>query len=556
LNEQWQDVHHANDEVRVTRYEVVPKASATEAQLLEVGSAVRAVVQDAFDSNQPLRVPGGRWSLSPIGKPKSTLLDLSNYRRIGKVPEAWLSAQDPRISPMLVAAGMTINVVNRELFAKGLALQTSGASDGQTFAGAIATGTHGADMKVGALHDTVLALHLVVSPTRSVLLQAADGSLNEHSAEALSKWFGIDCELMSDDQLFDAARVHLGSLGVVLNVIVAAVPLYYLSRTRTSHQEGASWRGVLGSRRPKNANGLHPEDPDCLQLIVHPYAPHPDGEPRAWISSMRKLAFGNQAGVITEPTDVSLKNDLADFLPSLVKVIQSDLKLPINSLLRAVTSAQLRGIYGSGTSSDSALPGAMFGPPDFLGIDFSPLRGASAEYVFDAAQARVAVETILDTLVTQVGAENQYLGGIGVRFVKGSSALLAPNAKPTSCFVELQSLFTDELPAIHAAIASALSGAAIPYCGHWGQWAMNTPTVAKDWWGSDAIDAWKAARADLLPGAKARDVFASPILELAGLDYQTCCEAPLSTHPCTEPNRRARHTACLVEARRSHGKHD
>ncbi len=60
---------------------------------------------------------------------------------------------------------MTINVVNRELSAKGLALQTSGASDGQTFAGAIATGTHGADMKVGALHDTVLAVHLVVSPT-------------------------------------------------------------------------------------------------------------------------------------------------------------------------------------------------------------------------------------------------------------------------------------------------------------------------------------------------------------------------------------------------------
>ncbi len=68
LNEQWQDVHHANDEVRVTRYEVVPTASTTEAQLLEVGGAVRAVVRDAFDSNQPLRVPGGRWSLSTIGK--------------------------------------------------------------------------------------------------------------------------------------------------------------------------------------------------------------------------------------------------------------------------------------------------------------------------------------------------------------------------------------------------------------------------------------------------------------------------------------------------------
>jgi hypothetical protein len=518
LNEQWQDVHHANDEVRVTRYEIVPKASTANGQLLEVGGAIRAVVQDAFDRNQPLRVPGGRWSLSTIGKPKSSLLDLSNYRRIGKVPSNWLSAEEPSISPMLVAAGMTINVVNRELFAKGLALQTSGASDGQTFAGAIATGTHGADMKVGALHDTVLALHLVVSPTRSVLVQAAGGALNEKSAETLSKWFGIECELLSDDQLFEAARVHLGSLGVLLNVIVAAVPLYYLSRLRTVHQEGAGWRGVLGSRRPKNANGLHPDDPDYLQLILHPYAPHPTGEPRAWISSMRKLRFSNQAGIVTKPTDVSLKSDLADFLPGLVTLFESEIELPIHPILCAVTSSQLRGIYGAGTFSDSALPGAMFGPPDFMGIDFSPLRGASAEYVFNATQARVAVEVILDTLASQVGAQNQYLGGIGVRFVKGSSALLAPNAKPLSCFVELQSLYTDELPAIHDAIGSALSGAGIPYCGHWGQWAMNTPAVARSWWGADAVDAWKAARADLLPSAKARKIFASPILKIAGLE--------------------------------------
>jgi len=323
---------------------------------------------------------------------------------------------------------------------------------------------------------------------------------------------------MSDDQLFDAARVHLGSLGVVLNVVVAAVPLYYLSRLRTVHKEGASWRGVLGSRRPKNANGLHPEDPDYLELIVHPYAPHPDGEARAWINSMQKLPFSNQAGVVTQPTDVSLKNDLADLLPALVELFESELQLPLNPILRARTSIQMRATYGAGTSSISALPGAMFGPPDFMGIDFSPLRGASAEYVIDATQARVAVTTILETLATQADAQNQYIGGIGVRFVKGSSALLAPNAKPISCFVELQSLFTAELPAIHAAIESALSRAAIPYCGHWGQWAMNTPQVVENWWGAEAVDAWKAARADLLPGATARKIFASPILEIAGLE--------------------------------------
>lgn len=517
-NEAWRDVHHANDEVRCTRYEVRPSSNSGTASLLEVGGAIQAVLQEAFDTNQPIRVPGGRWSLSNIGKPKKTLLDLANYQRTGLVPATWLTGALPTgVQPALVSATASVGVIHRDLAAKGLALPTSGASDGQSFAGAIATGTHGADMKVGALHDTVLAVHLVVSPTRSVLVQAAGGPLNGKAADTLGKWFGIACELLSDDQLFRAARVHLGSLGVVLNVVVAAVPLYYLSRLRTPHLDGASWRGVLRTRRPKNANGLHPEDPDYLQFIVHPYAPQPATDPRAWMVSMRKLAFNGQPGVATTPTDVSLKSDLADFLPPLVALFEADIELPNNPLLRGITSAQLRGIYGTTAATSLALPGAMFGPPDFLGIDFGSLRGASAEYVFDASQARPGVEVILNTLTEQASAGNQYLGGIGVRFVKGSDAWLAPNAAGLNCFVELQSLWTDELDAIHQAIAAALTNADIPYCGHWGQWPLNTPEVAQNWWGDDALRAWQAARAALLPTAKARKIFSSPILAFAGL---------------------------------------
>jgi hypothetical protein len=523
-NAEWRDVHFANAEVRCTRYEVVPTAPSVEGQLAEVGGAISAAVESAFQANQPLRVPGGRWSLSSIGRPDGPLLDLSNYRRVGPVPGAWLSpaaqaaAQQSGVEPMLIAAGVTINVVNRELFKAGRALKTSGASDGQTFAGAIATGTHGADMRVGALHDTVLALHIVVSPTRSVLIQAAGGGLTQLSADSLSTWFGIPCQLLSDDQLFRAARVHLGSLGVVLHVIVETVPLYYLSRERTPQLDGASWRAVLKTRDPSKANGLHPANPDCLQFIVNPYAPLPEGGPRVWMISLTKHAFAGQADVITTPTDVSLKSDVADFLPPLVKFYQSHGPSPLTQLLlREVTSTQLRGIYGTVASATKACPGAMFGPPDFLGIDFNPARGASAEYVFDAEQAQAAVPLILSTLQAQVDAGHEYLGGIGVRFVKGSDAWLAPNAKPLNCFVELQSLYTTELPAIHAAIAQALTQAGIPYCGHWGQWFMNTPDVAERWWGKSAVEAWKAARADLLPSTTARHVFASPILAPAGL---------------------------------------
>lgn len=523
-NEQWRDVHHANAEVRCTRCEVTPKAANAAEQLAEVGGAVRAVVQHAFDSDEPLRVAGGRWSLSTIGKPKRLLLDLASYRRVAAVPASWLTPEfttashKTDVTPMFISGSTTVNVVNRELAKKKLALKTSGASDGQTFAGAIATGTHGADLNVGALHDTVLALHLVVAPDRSVLIQASAGGLNQRAADTLARWFGIPCELLSDDELLRAARVHLGSLGVVLNLIVETVPLYYLERRITPHQDGdLRWRPVLHHRRPNGADAGHPASPDYLSLILNPYLPNPTSDPRAWLTTMMKRPYSGQAGVLTTPSDKSLKSDLADFLPGLVQLFEDDLELPRNPLLRAITSAQLRAIYGNKLRLTSALPGVMFGPPDFLGVDFHPLFGASAEYVFNATQARTGVETILGALADQAKVNNQYLGGIGVRFVKGSNAWLAPNAKHTNCFVELQSLHTDELPAIHTAVARALTKAQIPYCGHWGQWALNTPAVVSSFWSEKAVTSWKTARATLLPTAKARKIFASPILAGAGL---------------------------------------
>jgi FAD/FMN-containing dehydrogenase len=521
---EWRDVHSANDAVSCTRYEIAPTAAAPGEQLLEVGGALRAVLDDAFSTGAPLRTPGGRWSLSNIGRPQASLLDLANYRRIGAVSPSWLvpaalaRLQAAGVSPVLVAASMTVNAVNRELLPLNLALQTSGASDGQTLAGATATGTHGADVRVGALHDTLLAVHLVVSPTLSVLIQPNDGSFTGRAADTLGAWFGIPCTLMSDDRLFRAACVHLGSLGVVLNVIVAAVPLYYLVRQRSPHRDDdPRWRAVLADRRPSDADTSHPENPDYLQLLLNPYPPVPTSDPRAWVLSMQKLPFHGQAGITTRPTDVSLKSDLTDFLPGVVHLLQDGIELPENPVLRAITTAQFRSLYGTTVTSVSALPGAMFGPPDLLGIDLAPLRGASAEYVFDAGRAALAVDTILNTLGTEANRRRQLLGGIGVRFVRGSNAWLAPNNKPVSCFVELQSLYTSELYDIHTAITAALVQAQIPYGGHWGQWALNTPAVVQSWWGAEAVAAWRSARAELLPTPGAQAIFASPILEASGL---------------------------------------
>ena len=203
--------------------------------------------------------------------------------------------------------------------------------------------------------------------------------------------------------------------------------------------------------------------------------------------------------------------DLASFTSTFVKIFEGSLDLLGNPFLMTALSVQLCSDYGRKFSRVQALPGVLFGPPKLLGID-TKSSGPSVEYVFDGTDARAGVSTILIVLEEQRAQhQRQFLGGIGVRFVRGSDALLAPNAKPLNCFAEMQAVYTDEFPDVLEAIGQGLKAAGIAYGGHWGQRHINTPDVIESWWGGAAAD-WKRARKDLLPSPIAQKVFASPIV--------------------------------------------
>ncbi|GLX94401.1 D-arabinono-1,4-lactone oxidase [Herbidospora sp. NBRC 101105] len=106
-----------------------------------------------------------------------------------------------------VAAGTPIHVLNVELDRRGLALANMGDITLQTVAGAVQTGTHGSGRSVGGLADQVTALDLVL----------ADGS----------------AVTVSEGDLFDAARVGLGALGVVTAVTFRVEPAFLLRNQRS-----------------------------------------------------------------------------------------------------------------------------------------------------------------------------------------------------------------------------------------------------------------------------------------------------------------------------------
>src|SRR5205823_3863628 len=106
-----------------------------------------------------------------------------------------------------VQGGITIRDLSEQLDAHGLALENLGDIDVQTISGAISTATHGTGERLGNISSQVEAIELVT----------ADGSL-------------VECSRETDPDLWRAARVGLGSLGVITSVVLRCVPAFTIRR--------------------------------------------------------------------------------------------------------------------------------------------------------------------------------------------------------------------------------------------------------------------------------------------------------------------------------------
>jgi L-gulono-1,4-lactone dehydrogenase len=117
---------------------------------------------------------------------------------------------DARTGLVTVEAGMPLHRLNALLAAHGLAMTNLGDIDRQTVSGAISTGTHGTGRDSAGLAAQVRALELVT----------ADGAL-------------LRCAADERPELFAAARVGLGALGVIARVTLRCEPAFALNAVET-----------------------------------------------------------------------------------------------------------------------------------------------------------------------------------------------------------------------------------------------------------------------------------------------------------------------------------
>jgi L-gulonolactone oxidase len=173
---------------------VVVERPQTEAELV-------VIVRRAAALRRPVRV--GRVRRDPRWDGDQILVDLVDYRGLVRV--------DREAGQATVEAGISLARLAERLGAWGLAMENGGRDPEQSLGAAISLGAHGSSAALGALPTQVIAMRLI----------APDGSVVECSAE-------------EEPEIFGAARVGRGALGVISTVRLRCVPGFNLRHAARS----------------------------------------------------------------------------------------------------------------------------------------------------------------------------------------------------------------------------------------------------------------------------------------------------------------------------------
>ena len=171
-----------------------PRAIERPRSVAEVAGAL----ERAAAAGERVRVAGSGHSFTDVACTDGRLLSLQRMDRVLDVDRA--------SGLVRVEAGIAIHALSAGLARHGLAFENLGDIDVQSLAGAISTATHGTGARLRNLSAQVEAIELVL----------ADGSLRTLSASD------------TDQTDYLAARVGVGSLGVIAAVTLRAVPAFTL----------------------------------------------------------------------------------------------------------------------------------------------------------------------------------------------------------------------------------------------------------------------------------------------------------------------------------------
>lgn len=169
-------------------------------------------IEHALAHRGTVKMTGTGHSFTGIAAPVGTMLRPDHFTGIISIDRDAMTAT--------VRAGTPLRVLNAELARLGLSLHNMGDIDDQTIAGATSTGTHGTGGIVASLSAQIASFTII----------------SGHGEE-------ITASPTSFREIYEAARIGLGALGILSEITLFVEPLFALD----AHERPMTWDTALAT---------------------------------------------------------------------------------------------------------------------------------------------------------------------------------------------------------------------------------------------------------------------------------------------------------------------
>jgi FAD binding domain len=472
------------------------------------------LIRHAIEKNITLRALGNAWSFSEVAACDGGFVDTRELRTffpLGKsfLSPAYLAKGKTEDDLLFTQCGMSILQLNKELEEENgymRCLRASGASNGQTIAGATSTGTHGSAMSAGAVHDAIVGLHIITGPDRHVWLERAS---NPVASDKFIEW--LKAEPIRNDDMFNAAVVSFGSFGFIHGVLLETEPIYLLEKHTTGMLPyNDAIRAAINNldftalepKLPRPVNG-----PDHslyhFEVVVNPHKfAVNDASKGVYVKVIYKIPHA----VHPVPSAGTAKFQYGDELLGVIQTVLDGLgKKLVQKLVPPLVNKLFPLAYAADEKAIGTI-GEIFTNTRFRG------KAASAAIGIDAVHTSQVVEEIV-----QINGKAVFPGAIALRYVNGTKALLGFTKFKSTCVLELDGVDSATSRNFYQKIWDRLEELQIPYTLHWGKINFNLdgPRVRR-MYGDTNVNKWLTCRHTLLDEAT-RKVFTNQFMKQCGL---------------------------------------
>ncbi|MCG9972576.1 FAD-binding protein [Christiangramia crocea] len=453
-----------------------------------------------------LRAMGSGWSFTKVGLSPDGIVNTSPLNFSFPITAKYTSQKYKNTPADLyfVQCGTLIYELNRRLASRNDArsIKASGASNGQTLAGATATGTHGAAFKFGAVHDAIVGIHLVNGSDKHVWIERESYPV---ASKNFLKW--LDADVIRDDDVFNSVVVGFGSFGFIHGLMIETSPIFLLEEHRLGNLPYNDALKKAMRTLDFSSLNIEPEEEDKslyhfeVLFNIHEKVDNPSNRD-AFLKYIYKKPYTTDYIPVKHSELFTYGEDLAGIISTVLDALGPSSEKLIPTLVNQMFSLAFKP-----TPPQTGTLGEIFNYTKFRGKIASCAIGITAENS----------PRVVDAII-EINKKHSFPGGLAFRYVKGTSAVLGFTRFKQTCVLEMDGIESLGARRFYAAVWDHLEKEQIKYTLHWGKINFNLNEERLKWmYGEEAFGLWKKVREELLPGST-KAIFENEFMKQCGLD--------------------------------------